>query len=167
MAEKEAEREARGLSDAQVEGLADKKDAFVKEACRYVSMREGIPPMRALRLVLTWMSGERYGAQITESWLIDQGLPHDGWVLLQFRANRYSDRAQAVVDGSATVTLDEAEEEGHPDIHPAYRRDWYDEVSGFKKASQGHRAPCRSEAVAVAPSAQNEQQTAIGFLRVL
>lgn len=125
LAEKEAERQARGLSEAALEALADRKDALVREACRYVSMHQGCEPMRALRQVITWMSGQRYEGQITESWLIEQGLPHDGWALTLFRANRYADRAQRAVTGYATVTLDEAEAEARPDIHPGYRPDWY------------------------------------------
>lgn len=134
LAEKEAERQARGLSDATVEALAHKKDALVREACRYVSMQIGEPPMMALRLVLTWITGQRYAGQYTEDWLIQEGLPRDGWVLTLFRTNRYADRAQGVVNGHITDTLDEAEEMNHPSIHPGYRRDWYDIDPSLKRA---------------------------------
>jgi hypothetical protein len=133
--EKQAERQARGLSDATVEALAERKDALIKQACRYISMQTGEPPMMALRVVITWMSGEPYGGQVTEDWLVQRhGLPRDGWVMSLFRLNRYADRAQGKAHGYATMTLDQAEESEHPAIHPGYRTEWYEAHPRLGKA---------------------------------
>lgn len=143
MAVIQEERRQKGLSDDVILYLAAKKDQLIMNACRYLSMTKGEKPEHVLPLVLTWALDRQFrrppDSVKTEDFLIDLGVPLDGWTAVVFdrtrKYERYEERWGGEKFVSKTVTLDQAEQEGHPDIHPAYKPRWYgDDLSTTKAA---------------------------------
>lgn len=129
----EEERRMRGLSDDIVIDLMYQKDKFVMNACRYISMSTGRRPLDALPMVMTWMSGEDFvGVFNAVNLLAKYGLPRDGWVARALKANKHVLKPIArhnLASGTpASISLDRAEREGHPSIHPDYDPQWYPRV---------------------------------------
>lgn len=126
VAQREADVEL--LKAALKEAMAS-KDYLVFNACRYMSMRDGKPPLAVLARVFTWMTEESFvGVDNTEEFLLRLALPPDGWVASHLRRSnnvlRVNKRTAREGD-SLTISLDQAEEEGHKDIHEDYIPQWY------------------------------------------
>lgn len=107
------------------------KEYLVFSACRYISMTKGFGPGRAFEMVYTWMTGEDYtGIYDVEKSLTKLALPPDGWVAENLRRNTFHERMVAqsqLFKTEGAVSLDRAEEEEYPDIHPQYQPHWYKE----------------------------------------
>jgi hypothetical protein len=132
LAEAEEERRRRGVSEELVQGFMTRQDKFVMNACRYLSMTRGWSPLDAMNVVWTWYTEEDgYGAGGNPVLMATLGLPRDGWVawLLQHRITPRSAlkaaRTRRQLGEPTAITLEHAEEQGHRDIHPDYRR-WKD-----------------------------------------
>ncbi|MFC4328371.1 hypothetical protein ACFPC0_11085 [Streptomyces andamanensis] len=140
--EKERERAFRGLSDDLVEALADKKDTLIYQACWYLSFRNGVPPIAALRHVIMWMTKTSYEAQYTVDWLVGEGLPREGWAATLLRQHQYAE--PAVVKGRGGVPLlapVEVEDlMTHPEVHPKYRPGWWVDQADLYRALNAARA---------------------------
>lgn len=127
----EKERRDRGLSDDIVNHMLYRKDMLIRNACRYISMTKGFDPYQALQMVLTWCTDKdfREGKGMARSdFLIELGVPLDGWV-----AGRCRVTAQWTTKGTqySATSLDNAERQGHPDIHPLYTKNakhWYPNI---------------------------------------
>ncbi len=133
LAQVEAERRARGMSDDIAMNNLYLKDKFVLNACKYISMTTGSRPLNALNMVMTWMTDEDFRGFAGPELIVNLGLPSDGWVGRFLRRHKYDLRRIArgyAKDGEvAAISLDHAEREGHKDIHPDYNPRWYPEIS--------------------------------------
>ena len=126
----EDERRKRGISDNIAGDLLYQKDKFVMNACRYISMSSGRRPVGALSMVMTWMLDDDFvGVLNGVNLLVRCGLPHDGWVARTLKTNKHVLKSIArrnIVHGlHEAISLDRAEREGHPEIHPDYDPQWY------------------------------------------
>ncbi len=126
----ENKRRELGLTTDFVFGMMVAKDSFVRQAARYISMTKGLMPDDALAMVLTWMTVRPVRhLDDRKDWLLENGLPIDGWVGRTIRRQRFWRRAaQHMGQLDGFMTLDAAIEAGHPDIHPGYRDSWYPPV---------------------------------------
>lgn len=130
LAQVEAERRARGLSDDMVKQSMHTLDRLVKNACRFVSMTHGLDPIDALCSVVTWMTGEDFiGVFDADKFIVEFGFPQDGWVADLARYQRYFMRndAKRVARGDEdkALNLDRVEREAKIKIHPDYVSEWY------------------------------------------
>lgn len=125
----EKERRDRGLSDDIVNHLSFRKDMLIRNACKYVSMTKGLDPAAALMMVMTWATDKDFtegkGLSRTD-FLIELGVPFDGWVARQCR--RISQFTMPKEWRHSAISLERAETEGHPDIHPKYNPKWYPHI---------------------------------------
>lgn len=132
LAQVEAERRARGLSDDIAINLIYQKDKFVLNACKYISMTTGQGPLSALSKVMTWMTDEDFYGFEKPELIAKLGLPPDGWVARYLRQNKHDlrriARKRIKNDQAAAISLARAEQEGHPDIHADYNPRWFPEV---------------------------------------
>lgn len=126
LARVEKERRDRGLSDDIVNHMTFRKDMLIRNACRYVSMTKGVDPTEALMMVMTWA----YEKDFTEGkglgrmdFLIELGVPFDGWVARTCK--RIAKFKMPNIWRASAISLDKAQAEGHPDIHPKYKKEWY------------------------------------------
>ncbi|MFF9118345.1 hypothetical protein ACF09Y_22545 [Streptomyces massasporeus] len=152
LAQVEAERRARGLSDDITVNNLYLKDKFVLNACRYISMTTGQKPLNALAMVMTWMTNEDFYGFKNPEVIVKLGLPSDGWVARTLRHYKHDLKrvtSKRIKNGDAwAISLDHAYEEGHPGIHPDYKPDWYPNAiyQGFELVDE----PARPETHALA-----------------
>lgn len=113
-----------------VRQAAKSKEYLVFNACRYISMTQGIGPGEAFTLVATWITGENFnGVRDAESFLTENMLPSDGWLAQNMRRDAHWDHIISKSKMMATpsaMSLDAAEEQGNESIHPDYRAIWYE-----------------------------------------
>lgn len=132
LAQAEAERRAKGMSDDIARNLLYLKDKFTYNACRYLSMTTGAKPQHALELVMTWMTDEDFYGFTGPDVLVKLGLPNDGWVARFLRENRHGlrriRRLRLRNGDPAAVNLDRALADGNANIHPAFDPRWYPPV---------------------------------------
>ncbi len=142
LAEVEAERRTRGLSDDIAVHLILQTDKFIMNACRYVSMTTGAGPLDALAVVLVWKTEKDVERLPRADQFIELGVPADGWVARQLKELPRGWRKTSAYRNLA-MTLDRAEEEGHRRIHPNYRPSWYPKVqhAGVELVSAGQDTP--------------------------
>lgn len=133
MAEAERERRARGLSDDVAMNLMLKKDKFVMNACRYLSMKEGLPPRAVLPRVMAWMTDKDFYGFDNAQMLVELGVDANGWLVRNIRADKHWERMLASRNRRKgkpeAFSLDYAED--HRDdfeIHPNYNPSWYPRV---------------------------------------
>jgi hypothetical protein len=129
LAKAEQQRRDKGISDDIVYHLMNQKDRLLMNACRYLSMRDGRPPWVVYPLVITWCTDEDF-TSITNptrlKFLLDLGVPVDGWFARMLTQSKFWDRRRRrMTPEREAVSLDTAEREGHPDIHPHYKPQWY------------------------------------------
>jgi hypothetical protein len=129
----EDERRMRGMSDDIATDLMYQKDKFVMNACRYISMTTGRWPLQALPMVMTWMLDDDFVGVLNEvNLLLKCGLPSGGWVAQMLKDNKHALRPIAKRNRARgtheAISLDRAEREGHPSIHPDYDPRWYPRV---------------------------------------
>lgn len=129
LAQIEEQRRARGLSDDVARNMLYLKDKFVLNACKYISMTTGEKPLTALSMVMTWMTDEDFYGFEKPEMIVKLGLPMDGWVAVFLRHYKHDlkrvARNRRKHGNAAAVTLEKAEREDHPDIHPDYNPRWY------------------------------------------
>jgi len=130
--------EMKGVADQRAqlaEGLLDvmkSKEYLVFNACRFLSMVEGIPPFHAMARVATWVTEEDFGGVTDiEEYLTKLALPADGWVAALLRRNRNISRTlkrQTANGGTPfAISIDEAQKQNHDLIHEKYQPSWYEE----------------------------------------
>lgn len=133
IAQVEEEQRASGFSYAMAKNAMYAKDKFVLNACKYVSMTTGKRPLGALNLVMTWMTSEDFSGFGKADLVVKLGLPSDGWVAGFLRMHKHDlkriARNYARNGEVAAVSLERAEREGHPDIHPDYNPRWYPDIT--------------------------------------
>lgn len=112
----------RAAAVEQLKEALDHRDHLVREACRYVSMTTGQPPMAALAVVSTWITGKRPQFKLPPAGILASlGLPAAGWAA---HTLTHAGRA-ARIAATNVISLDEAEDSGGTHVHTAYRSDWY------------------------------------------
>lgn len=129
-----------GVSVEGMRSFMKRMDRFAFNACRYVSMITGEPPVIAMDSVLTWITGEdQYQIVDVDNWLLGHGLPSDGFIAWAIGAlgipggeKKFAARRYAKNLGRLAVTLDEVEANrgDYPMVHPKYDPRWYGEVPG-------------------------------------
>ena len=125
--EAEEERRMQGISDDMITHWQYRLDRLVMNACRYFSMTEGTNPLQALAQVWTWVTDEdSYGAWQDRVKLAALGLPRDGWVVWALQRQSFLVRARREsrrrLDTPLAISLERAEREDHPEIHPDYKK---------------------------------------------
>lgn len=132
IAEAEQERKSRGMSDDIAMDLMYQKDRFIMNACRYLSMTKGESPLVVLPTVLTWCTDDDVYGITGLDFLVKLGVPKDGWVARMWQqvktAYTKGTRRRMRAGTPLAITLDQAEQEGHSDIHPKYNPQWYPKV---------------------------------------
>lgn len=132
MAEAEQERERRGMSDDVARHLMYQKDKFIMNACRYLSMTKGLHPTEALAIVLTWCTDDDIYGITSLDFIVKLGVPRDGWVgrtWQQVKQAHVRPTRKRMKEGTPlAISLDRAEQEGHPDIHPKHNPAWYPKI---------------------------------------
>lgn len=129
LAEAQEERRRCGLSDDIVMHLAYRKDRLIRNACRYISMIDGVAPPNALAQVLTWCTDKDIrGLPDRVDRLIELGIPHDGWVARVLAREKYWSRTERKSGTNAAISLDHAQEQDHARINPRYNPKWYPEI---------------------------------------
>lgn len=112
--------------------LAEKKDLLAFNACKYLSMVHGHLPMGVIRTVITWMTGESYRGSISSDFLVEQGLPAEGWVVTTWKRSQYAERSYKKMVESGEVpemqSVDDLEQYRVSEIHPKYRKHWYQDA---------------------------------------
>ena len=130
MEEAEEQRRKRGLSDDITYGLMYAKDKFIRNACRYLSMKTGYPVRGVLPMVMTWATDKDFFGFDRIDLMVELGVPLDGWLARRIRGgknwekvfvarNRKSGHAEAF-----TLDYVEAHREMF-DVHPDYDPTWY------------------------------------------
>lgn len=138
---RQAEREtaSAGMSMEVARHLMYQKDKFIMNACRYVSMRDGRPPMDVLPMVLAWCTDENfYGfGQDPVKWLTKIGVSPDGWTAslltqtLIHNLERKFTRDRRRDAHPLAWSLDAVDDEvdagtgRFPQVHPKYKTKWY------------------------------------------
>jgi hypothetical protein len=130
LAEIEEKQRDLGFSVDMGHNLLYQKDKFVRNACRYISMTKGLDPSTALEMVVTWMTDEDcMGLTDSAAFIVKLGVPSDGWVAMELRRVQHWNRTiakKSIRSGKPrAVSLDHAEQEGNPNIHPEYKPHWY------------------------------------------
>lgn len=122
-----------GLSFDLINALAVQRDRLIFNACRYLSMREGLGPIDALQCVWTWFTNvDCYalpGGGSNVDWLV-LGLPKDGWVAGQLRRQNPHWRKHLLKKDLANGTpyarplgsIDINDERIHPNYRKMHRR---------------------------------------------
>lgn len=129
-AEVEDARNRSGMSDDIAIALMWQKDRLIRNACKYLSMTQGVYPTEAICLVLTWATDKGLDRNLSPTALAAAlGVPVKGWTVKVWRGEyEWSRRVGGGTGGTPslkTVSLDEAIESGREDIHPNYQRKWY------------------------------------------
>lgn len=147
------ERKMRGLSDDILKQHAMKQDRLMFNACRYLSMTKGYEPLKALDLVMTWVTDDDYfGAYDPVKLVIELGVMGGGWVDRTLRSidrtwergmtrrNKRRNTARAVaLDHVAEIV--EADPEGNGfEIHPKYNPKWYPRIKYYGMEPDGAMA---------------------------
>lgn len=128
----EEERKSRGMSDDIALDLMYQKDRFIFNACRYLSMTKGESPLVVLPTVLSWCTDDDVYGITGLGFLVKLGVPKDGWVARMWQqvstAYKNGTRRRMRAGTPLAISLDQAEQEGHSDIHPKYNPQWYPRV---------------------------------------
>lgn len=122
----EKERRDRGLSDDIVNHMTFRKDMLIRNACKYISMTTAALPIDALMMVMTWATEKDFkeGKGLSRAdFLIELGVPFDGWVARTCKRRAHANMPDAW--RASAISLERAEVEGHSDIHPKYKKEWY------------------------------------------
>jgi hypothetical protein len=132
VAEQEEEKKRLGLSTDVAMNSLYLKDKFVYNACRYLSMTRGEPPLQALSKVMTWMTDEDFYGFEKPELIAKLGLPADGWVARYLRHYKHDlkriNRLRRRDGAPAAVSLDHAIAEGNEGIHRNFNPRWYPEL---------------------------------------
>lgn len=124
--EREEEYERRALCEDRLDDLAWRKDVLLYNACRYLSMSLGLDVVNALGMISTWMLDKNYDEVVTEAMMIDEGVPADGWICTNLRANQtrvkpFHNLLLRSDENSMFIALGKVEELRPSTVHPLYR----------------------------------------------
>lgn len=110
--------------EEQLQESAKARDYLIRNMARYLSMRDGVPPARAVAIVVTWLTNETYGESMNADQVREKlDLPHDSWCVTELRMSESVQPTHGVVAHSLN------EVDAHPeqfDVHPSYNAFWYE-----------------------------------------
>lgn len=118
--------------------LMYQKDRFIMNACRYLSMTRGEPPLDVIPMVMAWCTDEDfYGfGNDPVKWITRIGVPGDGWTartvsrILKPVERDLTRRARSsgTPDAWSLDAVEDRPEEFSDRVHPKYKPKWYPRV---------------------------------------